>query len=49
MTTGTVPKGPLLWLGLMVLVILFGQCTIFASVVTVAQDWQEHRQARCRR
>jgi hypothetical protein len=46
MTTGTVQKGPLMWLGLMVLVVLFGLCTIFASVVTVAQGWQERVQSR---
>lgn len=46
MTTGTVQKGPLMWLGLMVLVVLFGLCTIFASVVTATQAWQEHVQAR---
>jgi Protein of unknown function (DUF3592) len=46
MTTGTVQKGPLMWLGLMVLVVLLGLCTIFASVVTAAQAWQEHAQAR---
>lgn len=46
MTTGTVQKGPLMWLGLMVLVVLFGLCTIFASVVTSAQAWKEHAQAR---
>jgi hypothetical protein len=46
MTTGTVQKGPLMWLGLMVLVVLLGLCTIFAAVVTAAQAWQEHAQAR---
>jgi len=46
MTTGTVQKGPLLWLGLMVLVLLFGLCAIFATVVTVAVALQEHAQAR---
>ena len=46
MTTGTVQKGPLMWLGLMVLVVLLGLCAIFASVVTAAQAWQEHAQAR---
>jgi hypothetical protein len=46
MTTGTVQKGPLMWLGLMVLVVLLGLCTIFASVVTVPQAWQEHLQSR---
>lgn len=46
MTKGTVQKGPLMWLGLMVLVVLLGLCTIFASVVTAAQGWQEHAQAR---
>jgi Protein of unknown function (DUF3592) len=33
-------------MGLMVLVLLFALCTIFAAVVTVAQAWQEHVQAR---
>jgi hypothetical protein len=46
MTTETAPKGQLMWLGLMVLLVLFGLCTIFASVVTAAQAWQEHAQAR---
>jgi hypothetical protein len=46
MTTGTVQKGPLMRLGLMVLVLLLGLCTVFASVVTVAEDWQEYVQAR---
>src|SRR5580700_7257221 len=46
MTTGTVQKGPLIWLGLMVLVVLLGLCTTFALVATVAQAWQEHGQAR---
>ena len=46
MTTGTVQKGPLMWLGLSVLAALFGLCTIFASVVTVAEAWQEHLQSR---
>lgn len=31
---------------LAVLVILFGLCTIFVAVVTSAQAWQEHAQAR---
>jgi len=30
----------------MVLVVFLGLCTIFASVVTVAEAWQEHAQAR---
>jgi hypothetical protein len=38
MTTTTVQKGPLMWLGLMVLVVLLGLCTIFASVVTARVD-----------
>jgi hypothetical protein len=46
MTTGTAQKGSFMWAGLILLVILFGLCTIFASVVTVAQAWQEHFQAR---
>jgi len=33
-------------MGLNFLVLLFGLCTIFASVVTVAEAWQEHLQAR---
>jgi len=35
-----------MWLGLMVLVVFSGLCTIFASVVTAAQAWQEHAQSR---
>jgi Protein of unknown function (DUF3592) len=46
MTTGTVQKGPLMWLGLMVLVVLLGLCTIFVSVATAARAWQEHARAR---
>jgi hypothetical protein len=46
MTSGTVQKGPFMWLGLMVLVVLLGLCTNFASVVTAAQGWQEHAQAQ---
>lgn len=46
MTTGTVQKGPLIWTGLTVLVLFLGLCTVFASIVTVAQAWQEHLQAR---
>jgi hypothetical protein len=46
MTTGTAPKGQLIWLGLTVLVALSGLCTVFASVVTAAQAWQEHAQAQ---
>src|ERR1700722_17875180 len=46
MTTGTEQKGPLMWAGLMLLVLFLGLCTVFASVVTVAQAWQEHVQAR---
>jgi Protein of unknown function (DUF3592) len=46
MTTGMGPKGQLMWLGWMVLVALSGLCTIFASVATAAQAWQEHAQAR---
>jgi Protein of unknown function (DUF3592) len=39
-------KGPLMWLGLIVLVGLSGLCTIFVSVATAAQAWQEHARAR---
>ncbi len=46
MTTGTVQKGPLSWLGLIALVAFSGLCTVFASVVTVAGAWREHAQAR---
>jgi Protein of unknown function (DUF3592) len=46
MTTETAQKGPLMWLGLIMLVLLFGLCTVFASVVTAAQAWQEHAQTR---
>jgi hypothetical protein len=46
MTTGMTRKGQLMWLGLTVLVVFSGLCTIFASVVTLAQAWQEHAQAR---
>jgi hypothetical protein len=46
MTTGTMPKGQLMSLGLIMLVVLSGLCTIFVSVVTAAQAWQEHARAR---
>src|ERR1700721_4753545 len=46
MTTGTEQKGPLMRVGLMVLVLFLGLCTVFASAVTVAEAWQEHLQAR---
>jgi hypothetical protein len=46
MTTETGPKGQLMWLGLMVLVAFSGLCTVFVSVGTAAQAWQEHAQAR---
>jgi Protein of unknown function (DUF3592) len=46
MTTGTEQKGPLMRVGLMMLVLFLGLCTVFASVVTVAEAWQEHLQAR---
>lgn len=44
METGA--KRQLTWLGLMLIVVLLGLCTIFAAVVTAAQAWQEHAQAR---
>jgi hypothetical protein len=46
MTTETPPKGGLLRAGLMLLVFFLGLCTIFVVVVTAAQAWQEHPQAR---
>jgi hypothetical protein len=45
MTTRTVQEDPLI-MGLMVLIVLLGLCVIFATVVTAAQAWQEHAQAR---
>ncbi len=35
-----------MWVGWMVLVAFSGLCTIFVLVVTAAQAWQEHDQAR---
>ena len=46
MTTETMPKGQLMRTGLGMLVLLSMLCTIFGSVVTVAEAWQEHAQAR---
>jgi hypothetical protein len=46
MTTEMGPKGKLMWLVLAVLVLFSGLCTIFVSVGTAAQAWQEHAQAR---
>ena len=46
MAAEAAPKGSVMRLFLGVLVIFSGLCTIFASVVTVAQAWQEHAQAR---
>jgi len=46
MTTGTVQKGPLMWLGLMVLVVFSGLCTIFASMVTAAAGTRPGAMAR---
>ena len=36
----------LVWLGLVVLGLFAGLCSIFALVLTVAQGWQEHAQAQ---
>lgn len=44
MPTETSPKAQLLWSGLILLVALFGLCTLFALVVTAAQAMQEHAQ-----
>jgi hypothetical protein len=46
MAEETAPKGSWIWLCLAVLLLLSGLCTIFAAVVTVAEAWQEHAQAR---
>jgi len=45
-TTGAAPKRQLMWAGLMLLAVLFGLCTVFATVVTAAQAWQEHARAQ---
>lgn len=42
----TMPKRSLLWTAFILLVLLTGLGTIFASVVTAAEAWQEHAQAR---
>jgi len=46
MPVETAPKGLLLYGCLILLVALTGLCTIFASVVTAIQAWQEHAQAQ---
>jgi hypothetical protein len=46
MTTGMRLKRPLIWVGLVVLVAFSGLCTIFVSVATAAQAWQEHARAQ---
>jgi len=46
MTTGTSATGKLAWLGVIVLALLCGLCTIFATVTTVTQAWQEHVQSQ---
>jgi uncharacterized protein DUF3592 len=46
MQTQTVPKNQLMRLMLAMLVLCSGLCTIFASMVTAAQAWQEHAQER---
>ena len=45
-TTVTAPGMQLLRLGLALLVVLSGLCTIFVGVVMAVQAWQEHEQAR---
>ena len=45
MTNGAAPRNSLLWVGLAVLVVLSGLCSIFALVVTVAEAWQERAEA----
>lgn len=46
MATQATPQRQLLWTAFILLVLLAGLCTIFASVVTAAEAWQEHAQAR---
>ncbi len=38
-------KRQLVWTAFILLVLLTGLCTVFASVVTAAEAWQEHAQA----
>jgi hypothetical protein len=44
MTTGNSAISKAAWLGLIVLTLLFGLCTIFALATTAPQAWQEHVQ-----
>lgn len=44
MPTETSPNAKLLWSGLILLVALFGLCTLFAAVVTVAEAIQAYAQ-----
>jgi len=46
MTTAGMRTGQLFWLGVAVLGLFTGLCSIFALVVTVAEGWQEHAQAQ---
>ena len=46
MTTERVRKSQLLWLGLVVLSLFTGLCSIFVLIATLAQGWQEHAQAQ---
>ncbi len=46
MSAESAPKHQLLRSVLALLVLLSGLCTIFASIVTAAEAWQEHEQAR---
>jgi hypothetical protein len=46
MTTEGVRMRPLLWLGVVVLALFTGLCSIFALVVTAAEGWQEHAQVQ---
>ena len=46
MTTGAAPKRQLSYAALMVLVVFSALCTLFTSVVTAAQAWQEHAKER---
>ena len=42
MTTEATSKRNLLWAGLAVLMVFSGLCTVFASIVTGLEAWQEH-------
>jgi hypothetical protein len=42
MRTRTAPKNQRMWRGLIILVAISGMCTIFPSLATAAEAWQQH-------